>query len=122
MALNKTLATEALGSATLSVKRYLVLWGKWWSLATDTSPIDALKQPLAWSKSNLLSRCFTNYHHICKRGTLQSVFLSSVYCVLRVSFNETIPLRSNQLSPRGSGDAICDVISLHAPPRTPLPR
>ena len=55
-ALNKTLATEALGSATLTVKRYLVLWGKWWSLATDTSPIDALKQLLAWSKSNLLSR------------------------------------------------------------------
>ena len=25
-ALNKTLATEALGSATLTVKRYLVLW------------------------------------------------------------------------------------------------
>ena len=54
-ALNKTLATEALGSATLSVKRYLVLWSKWWSHATDTSPIDALKQLMACSKS-ILSR------------------------------------------------------------------
>ena len=56
LALNKALATEALGSPTLSVKRHLVLWSKWWSCATDTSPIDALKQLLAWSKSNLLSR------------------------------------------------------------------
>jgi hypothetical protein len=55
-ALNKTLATAALGSATLTVKRYLVLWAQWWSLATDTSPPDSLKQLLLWSKSNLLSR------------------------------------------------------------------
>ena len=55
-ALNKTLATSALGSATLTVERYLVLWAKWWSLATDTSPPDSLKQLLAWSKCNLLSR------------------------------------------------------------------
>ena len=55
-ALNKTLATAALGSATLTVKRYLVLWAQWWSLATDTSPPDSLKQLLLWSKSSLLSR------------------------------------------------------------------